>query len=289
MTRVLIKMQLNECTYLRNGGAQMAAHSSPVRSTGNRTARLLRAGAITFSLAVGAACVSAPGVADASKGSHHSSPASHDSGSSGKSGGGHKPKTTHTTHTNHHQKTNNATTATKASSKSASNSTLKIGFGATSSGSTTGTHGAKSTKVTSAVQTSTPATETVSTDSAPDNLAGTFAPFALTAVKSPAVTPLPNPLTLVGAAIAYDIRGIEHQMNPLISGVLGVYHLEQGLTELKTLHIIGGSLDLLSAGLSLAIVGESLLPLGSLLIPPTAVLAATTATVDTIGQGLLHW
>ena len=89
--------------------------------------------------------------------------------------------------------------------------------------------------------------------------------------------------------IADDIRGIEHQMNPLISGVLGIYHLETGLTELKSLHIIGGSLDLLSAGLSLAIVGLNALPGGSLLIPPTSVLAATTATVNTIGQGLLHW
>ena len=159
--------------------------------------------------------------------------------------------------------------------------------------------------MTVSTESSSAADDTVGTSTVSD-VVGTLAPFANGAtsdghssstpkqlsaavVKSPAV--LPNPLTLVGAAIAYDIRGIQHQMNPLISGVLGVYHIEQGVTELKSLHVLGASLDLLSGGLSLAIVGLSVLPVpgASLLIPPTAVLAATTATVNTIGQGLFHW
>jgi hypothetical protein len=110
-------------------------------------------------------------------------------------------------------------------------------------------------------------------------------------VKTPAAIPLTNPLTLIGAAIAYDVKGIQHQMSPLISGVLGLYHLQQGVTDLRDLHLLGASLDLVSAGLSLAVVGLTILPVpgASLLIPPTAVLASTTATVNTIGQGLFHW
>jgi hypothetical protein len=80
-------------------------------------------------------------------------------------------------------------------------------------------------------------------------------------------------------------------MNPVIAGALGVWHLQTGLNELKTLHLIGGALDIVSGVLALAtpILNAVPVPGVTLLIPVTAVLGSTTATVNTIGQGLLHW
>jgi hypothetical protein len=300
----------------------MGTSSSQVRSTGTGTGHgrhrtqpkrhlepynWLGAGAITFSIALGAALVSTPGIAEAAKGAHHwphtfasshASGSSHTFGSSRSSGSA-------TTHTSHQTKPKADTTAAAVTTVT----------GTTSAGKhLTHTHPLKWASETSTGASVTAAKEDTSPTDAPadtgavSDVVKTLAPFAngastvshssstpkqlsVASLKTPAVVPLPDPLTLIGAAIAYDIRGIQHQMNPLVSGVLGLYHLQLGVSELKDLHVLGASLDLLSGALSLAIVGLSVLPIpgASLLIPPTAVLAATTATVNTIGQGLFHW
>ena len=117
----------------------------------------------------------------------------------------------------------------------------------------------------------------------------TATPTAAVALAGPAA--LPNPFGLIGAVIAYDLKGAQHLMNPVIAGALGVWHLQTGINELKTLHLIGGALDIISGVLALAtpILKAVPVPGVSLLIPVTAVLGSTTATVNTIGQGLLHW
>ena len=119
---------------------------------------------------------------------------------------------------------------------------------------------------------------------------------AITTTQTAAValagpTALPNPLGLIGAVIAYDLKGAQDLMNPVIAGALGVWHLQTGINELKTLHLIGGALDIVSGVLALAtpILKAVPVPGATLLIPVTAVLGSTTATVNTIGQGLLHW
>jgi hypothetical protein len=117
----------------------------------------------------------------------------------------------------------------------------------------------------------------------------TAAPTSAVSLAAPAA--LPNPLGLIGAVIAYDLKGAQDLMNPVIAGALGVWHLQTGLNELKTLHLIGGALDIVSGVLALAtpLLNAVPLPGVTLLIPVTAVLGSTTATVNTIGQGLLHW
>ncbi|HTI75096.1 MAG TPA: hypothetical protein VL634_08880 [Mycobacterium sp.] len=110
-------------------------------------------------------------------------------------------------------------------------------------------------------------------------------------LAAPSVAAIPNPLALIGAVISYDLKGAQHLMNPVIAGALGVWHLQTGINELKTLHLIGGALDIISGVLALAtpILKAVPVPGVSLLIPVTAVLGSTTATINTIGQGLLHW
>ena len=118
----------------------------------------------------------------------------------------------------------------------------------------------------------------------------TAKPTSAVSLAGPAAA-LPNPLGLIGAVIAYDLKGAQDLMNPVIAGALGVWHLQTGLNELKTLHLIGGALDIVSGVLALAtpILNAVPVPGVTLLIPVTAVLGSTTATVNTIGQGLLHW
>jgi len=110
------------------------------------------------------------------------------------------------------------------------------------------------------------------------------------ALAGPAAA-LPNPFGLIGSVIAYDVKGVQDLMNPVIAGALGVWHLQTGINELKTLHLIGGALDIISGVLALAtpILKAIPVPGVSLLIPVTAVLGSTTATINTIGQGVLHW
>jgi hypothetical protein len=137
-------------------------------------------------------------------------------------------------------------------------------------------------------------------DPDPVDFVGTSATFAYrsadtqmgaASLSTLAVPAFPNPLTLIGAAVDYALKGIHDRMNPLISGALGVWHLQTGINQIKTLHLIGGALNLTLGVLSFATVGLGLIPVPgvSLLIPVTATLATGLATVNTIGSGLLHW
>lgn len=127
-------------------------------------------------------------------------------------------------------------------------------------------------------------------NTAGSRFSATAKPTSAVSLAGPAAA-LPNPFGLIGAVIAYDLKGAQDLMNPVIAGALGVWHLQTGLNELKTLHLIGGALDIVSGVLALAtpILKAVPVPGVTLLIPVTAVLGSTTATVNTIGQGLLHW
>lgn len=124
-----------------------------------------------------------------------------------------------------------------------------------------------------------------------ENKSSTARQLSAASLAAPSVAAIPNPLALIGAVISYDLKGAQHLMNPVIAGALGVWHLQTGINELKTLHLIGGALDIISGVLALAtpILKAVPVPGVSLLIPVTAVLGSTTATINTIGQGLLHW
>jgi hypothetical protein len=329
----------------------MAAHSSQLRSNDRRHGRgrhrarpqrhlepynWLGAGAITVTVALGAAFVGGSGIARADEDSGKPAATASSSESASTSSGAevHTPKPASTPGTDL-KKTEPDTPASGGSATTEGATTPKVAdtqpdstkaVDAASSDPTSSSEKSSETEATTPSEHNGEKSQTEATSapekadvvagdpqavveagevSNPDPVATveTPSPFAYSASRSSstarqtatvalaAPAALPNPLGLIGAVIAYDLKGAQHLMNPVIAGALGVWHLQTGINELKTLHLIGGALDIISGVLALATPILKALPVpgATLLIPVTAVLGSTTATINTIGQGLLHW